>query len=114
MAEPLDETYAVGSGPVHLDVLVGDAQVGQTLVKLDDVEVGIGDIVNLPVGDGLDLIGRSIVVQSWVTDINPHTNRITLRYILRGGAEEHIVDQVAFVPEEGDSIILEATFHFIA
>jgi len=50
MPVTLETQYPVGDGEVKFTVVVGDAQLGSSLVRLDTKEIGRGDITNLAVG----------------------------------------------------------------
>lgn len=112
MSVKLDTTYQVGEGAVHLDVIIGNAQFGSSLVRLGEEELGLGAIENLKLGNGPDLAGQTLFIKSVVTDISDKTNLTSIRYILKGGPAERVFDLSATVPEEGASIIYRATIQF--
>ena len=83
----LDEqtTYVVGSGSVSLDVTVGNAQIGSSVLRLGNEVVGSGQGGKFVVGQGTDLIGKVLTVNTVVTVINPTTSQVAVTYRLTGG-----------------------------
>ena len=113
MPVSLESQYPVGDGEVKLTVVVGDAQLGSSLVKLETKEIGRGDIANLAVGKGPKLTGKSLKVKTVVTDVNDKTNRTSVTYELKGGVQPAEFSLEGTVAEEGDSIIYRASFDFV-
>ena len=109
----LETSYAVGAGDVSLTVIVGNAQFGTHLVKLDGQQLAIGDVSELTVPADGGLQGKTLTVKSIVTDINDMTNITNLRYVLTGGADDAQHDLEATVDREGDSAVYRATFHLV-
>lgn len=108
----LNTSYEVSDGPITLSIAIGNGQIGSSVVKLDGVELGIGDIDDFAVGLGSDLAGKTLTTKSVVTDTNDKTNQTTIRYVLEGGPTPRTIDQQAKVTEEGASVIYRATFQF--
>ena len=106
----LSSTYVVATGPMKLNVVVGDAQLGSTLVELDGQRLGKGEINDLVIGNGPDLVGKELTTKSIVTDINEMTNRTSITYELSGGQKNEAVHQECVVGAEGESVVYRATF----
>ncbi len=112
MAVELDTSYQVAAGEVKLTITIGNAQLGDSIVKLENKVLGMGDIVNLVVGKGPAITGKALRVKSVVTDVSDKTNMTSIAYLLTGGAAPGTYDLNAEVAQEGDSIIYRAAFHF--
>ena len=72
--------YEVDSKPVKLTIIVGDAQIGSSVVALEKSEKGRGDIDDLPIGPGPKVRGKKLKTKSVVTDVNDMTNRTSVTY----------------------------------
>lgn len=82
----LDDT---ATQPVRLTVTVGNAQIGGSVVKIDDHEVADGrNIRDLDLGPEGSLIGKALTVRTVVTDVNPSTNRLVVTYELKTSSDE--------------------------
>src|SRR5437879_2658511 len=110
MGTTLVEDYAVAAGRVTLSVLVGDGQMGTSVVRLDQEQLAIGDITDLAIGRGPDIAGKQLFVKTVVTDVNDKTNHTSVRYELKGGKADKNFDLAESVDQEGGSIIYRATF----
>ena len=105
--------YEVGAKLVKLSVVIGEAQIGSSVVKLGAKKLGEGDIAGLPVGSGDDIKGRPLFVKSVVTDVNDNTNRTSITYKLDGGKRNQQFVSSGSVEEDGDSIIYRAKFNLV-
>jgi hypothetical protein len=85
--------YPVAKGQVRLTVLVGDRQYGSSMVFLDDEFLANGDIDELPLGKGEDLIGKVVTVYTVVTDVRDRRNDISVTWILTGGEKPMMVEE---------------------
>ena len=112
MAVTFETSYQVGKDPVTLSIIIGDAQLGDSIVRLGKTVLGQGDIENLPVGKGPALAGKTLNIKSVVTDVSDKTNRTSIRYALAGGTVPGTFDLNAMVSEEGASIIYRTQIHF--
>lgn len=114
MAVELDATYVVrSSSPVKLTVVIGDAQLGTSLVRLGSQKpLTVGQVKGLAIGKGSSLRGRKLFIKSVVTDVNDKTNHTSISYKLSGGTAPASFGLDATVEEEGDSIVYRATFSF--
>jgi hypothetical protein len=110
----IETSYKVATDVVTLSIVIGDAQMGASIVKLDDRELGEpGEIDDLVVGKGPTIKGKTLFVKSVVTDINDMTNHTSISYELKGGAAPQTFTAQSDVENEGDSVIYRATIHLI-
>jgi hypothetical protein len=114
MATTLNDVYAVGSGSVTLTVIIGNAQIGASRVKLDGKEIDRGQIEDLIVGNGPQIIGKTLSIKSAICDVSDKTNVLTVRYTLKGGKSDKNFDLEDSVAIEGDSLVFRATIGFQA
>jgi hypothetical protein len=112
MVIKLNETYQVATGIVTLSVLIGNAQLGFSQVRLDNNEIKHGDIKDIDIGNGPDLIGKTLTVKTPVFDVSNQTNVLTVRYILKGGLKEKTYNLQKEVSEEGGGAFFFASFEF--
>ncbi len=114
MAVDLDASYTVrNSQPVKLTVVIGDAQLGTSLVRIGTRQpLAVGQIKGLSLGKGSTLRGRTLFIKSVVTDVNDKTNHTSITYRLSGGVAPTSLGLEATVETEGDSIVYRATVHF--
>jgi hypothetical protein len=106
--------YRVGHADVTLRIVVGEGQIGTSLVRLDDRDIASGAIAMVRIGAGSELAGRRLRVATTVTDVQRLTNRTSVRYVLSGGPEDATFDAAAKVDEDGGSIHYAARFDFVA
>jgi hypothetical protein len=110
----IETDYKVAAGNVVLTVVIGDAQMGSSIARLDDRELGPpGAIEDLVVGKGASIKGKTLSVKSVVTDVNDKTNHMSISYQLKGGAAPQTVKAEADVEHEGDSVIYRATINLV-
>jgi len=112
MTTKLDETYVVGQGRISLSVMIGNAQIGSSLVKLGEKEIGRGNINNLPIGNGSELVGKVLSIKTIVSDVSDKTNLLTVRYALKGGKIDKDYDLREEVAKEGESTIFRTNIKF--
>jgi hypothetical protein len=105
--------YEVAAGDVKLSVVVGDAQIGSSIVKLGTKPLAQGEIANLTIGSGPKVKNKPLFVKSVVTDVNDSTNHTSVTYRLTGGRVDQDFLSTATVDENGDSIIYRAKFNLI-
>ncbi len=103
--------YEVAAKKVKLSVVIGDAQIGSSVVTLGSKRLGMGDISKLEIGSGPKIKGKSLFVKSVVTDVNDRTNHTSLTYRLVGGRNDQDFVSSGSVDENGDSIIYRAKFN---
>ena len=105
--------YQVANGPVTLTIVIGDAQIGASIVKLDAVVLGKGQIAKLLIGNGADIRNHALRIKSVVSDVNDATNNTSITYQLRGGAQDQDFHSKCTVATNGDSVIYRAEFRLI-
>lgn len=107
-----EQDYAVDSGTIRLTVIVGDRQYGSSLVFLDDELVANGDIDEIPIGKGDDLVGRTLTVYTVVTDIRDRKTEVSVRWVLTGGRGNLKVGKDGSAGKRFGSQMFKAVFHF--
>ncbi|GAB4376167.1 MAG: hypothetical protein Kow0042_22210 [Calditrichia bacterium] len=110
----IKENYRVGSGDIFLTIYFGDAQFGSSAVVFDNEILGIGEINQLKIGRGTEIIGKTLKIKSTVTDVNDKTNHTSITYKFTGGVSDQEFRFSEDVEEEGDSIIYRAEFTFVS
>jgi len=105
--------YEVSDKANRLSVVVGDAQIGASVVKLGQKTLASGPIDNLALGNGAGLRGKTLFVKSVVTDVNDATNHTSLTHRFHRGTEVRDFVSMATVDEEGDSVIYRAKFNLV-
>jgi hypothetical protein len=105
--------HEVGEPQNRLSVVVGDAQIGASIVKLGKKTLGTGTITDLVLGAGPALRGKPLYVKSAVTDVNDSTNHTSLTYRFRSGSAIREYVSMASVDVEGDSVIYRAKFNLV-
>jgi len=110
----LEKMYKVLERTITLTIIIGDAQLGSSLVLLEGQELGRGEIKNMEIGRGADIVGKILKVKSIVTDVNDNTNRMSIIYQLRGGQDDKSYSLEDIVSEDGDSTIFRAKVEFNA
>jgi hypothetical protein len=111
MANELETDYLVADGDIAIDVTIGQAQLGASLLKLDDRQLASGDVRQQAVGKGADLKGKVLFVKTIVSDVSDKTNLTSVRYGIRGGKADQSFDLSASVQNDGDSVIYRAWFN---
>jgi hypothetical protein len=109
----LNANYQVASGPVFLTITIGDAQIGRSIVFLDDKKVGIGDFTKFKIGDGEGIKGKTVNIKSIVADVNDMTNKTSITYVLAGGTTDHSFAATGTVENDGDAMIFKAHFSLV-
>ncbi len=108
----LTRRYQVARDDVTLRIIVGDGQIGTSLVKVDGVELASGHVAMVRLGAGNALKGATARVITTVTDVQRGTNHTSIRYVLSGGVDEATFDTDADVPRDGGSVQYIARFRF--
>lgn len=106
----LTAAYPVATGPVTLRVMVGEGQLGSSLVTLGKTELASGAIAFLSLGSGALLRGKTLRVTTMVTDVQRMTNRTSVTYVLQGGPSDREYRLEQPVADQGDSVDYTATF----
>lgn len=105
--------YEVADKDVKLSVMIGQAQIGASVVKLRNTKIGEGEISKLVAGKGPEIKGKPIFVKSVVTDVNDDTDLTSITYTLSGGKRDQQFLSSGTVDENGDSIIYRAKFNLV-
>ena len=98
---------------VVLSVVIGDAQIGSSVVFLGDEEVASGDIKDCKVGKGTAVNGKELGIKTVVTDVNDKTNQMSVTYKLTGGQSAQTFVSKGTVETNGDSLIFRAIFNLM-
>ena len=114
MPPSLVTEYHVGTGAITLVVTVRDGQLGGTVVRLGVKELALGDVKRVRLGTGATLVGKVLFVKSVVTDAQHKGKPTSVRYELKGGAEDRVFDLDASVKAKGGSATYRATFYLKA
>lgn len=69
-----------------LTVTFGDGQKGHSSLKTINGKYITGKVENLNIGHGEQLKGKKMLISSIVTDVNPHTNWMSVTYFINGSA----------------------------
>jgi hypothetical protein len=113
----LNTAYFVNNSTngVVLDIIYGDpGQTAATVVSLDDLVIvpGNNGDININLGAGRDLIGKTLDITATVSDTSHTSNHTEMIIRLRGGAafrEFVLSDEVA---NEGDVVPYSAIIRF--
>jgi hypothetical protein len=112
-APVLSTEYVVGDGPITLSVVIGNKQLGASLVKVGTREVARGDVTGLNLGKGVALKGQRAVIKAIVTDINDQTDLTTYHLELLGGLADARHDLSMMVDQPGDSVVYRVHVDFV-
>ena len=65
---------------VSLSIVIGNAQIGSSAVKFkfSSVILAKGEIKDLAIGKGRDIIGKILRIATRVLDANPATNKVSV------------------------------------
>jgi len=109
---PVDITVSDAS-VVKLTVIVGNAQIGGSIVQFDgDPKIlAKGGVNGLPLGQGINLKGKKLLVTTNVLDSNPSSMRIAVKHQFENGtpAEARLSDKV---DNAGDTFSWVTTYNF--
>jgi hypothetical protein len=109
--------YTVGEGVVSLQVVVGNAQYGTIDARYSGDPKPVAraeNLLSVSLGAGTALVGKTLVLRSIVSDVNPFTNKMVITYQLSGGHENRVVTRTGVVEEQGDFLYFRARFAFTA
>lgn len=110
----LQTDYHIGNGDVKLSIIIGEAQIGSSLVKIEAKELARGDeVTDCSLGKGTDLLGKTVIVKTVVNDVNDKTNHTCVTYQLKGGKEDAQFYLEGTVANEGDPMLYRAEFKMI-
>ncbi|MFA5032745.1 MAG: hypothetical protein WC614_06980 [bacterium] len=114
MAKNLEDSYEVSEGEVRLTIIIGNAQIGTSSVKLNDTLLHTGDISGLLIGKGPEISGKILSIKTVVTDVNDKTNLTNVYYELKGGKVDKKYNLEELALEDGASVIYRAKFNLEA
>ncbi len=116
MSNSLTQAYQVykDETQIRLTIIIGEAQLGVTSVSLENDlivnnQVGTVEII---LGTGNSLTGKSLYCGSTVTDVRTETNRTSITYRLAGGVNVYENTLQETVNNEGDVVRYNASFFF--
>lgn len=99
-------------GQIKLSVLIGDAQVGGSVVTVDGKrKPQSGRIEDLSLGEASTLSGKNVLVRTLVSDINPKSNHTSVTYELKGDSSAKMT-LTREVPVHGDAVRYITTLEF--
>jgi hypothetical protein len=101
-------SYQAGASNVKFDIVIGNAQIGASVIKLNKTEIARGEIRGLDLGAGL--AGKTLTIKSVVSDVNDATNRTSIKYVFKRGSDVQEFQSKAEVEKNGESIIYRALF----
>jgi hypothetical protein len=112
----LEKDYTVRKKNVFLSLTIGEGQFGTSDVFLGTERLirTSGSFGKLKLGSGSELTGRVVKVRSVINDVSSATNRMSIKYLLDGGAAAKEFIARAQVAEEGDLLVFEAIFKLVA
>jgi len=94
----------------YLTVLVGEAQIGHSSIKDFEGKYISGNIILHPLGKGEFIRGKTLIITSMVTDVNPYTNLTSITYRLN---DENIKTISETVESNNSSIFYTTYLSFI-
>ena len=97
---------------VRVSVLIGQAQIGASVVKIDGLEIARGEIDLLALGVGREISGHQLLIRTVVTDINFATNRTSVLYSLIGGPQPKEIYKEHEAQSDHDTVFYELTLDF--
>lgn len=109
------DIYDVRPDDVNLEVLIGNGQIGSSLLKLDNTLLGNFDnSFEYTIGENQALKSKTLNIFTTIHDIQPDTDKINLSIKLKGGKKDH--EQVIInstVPQSGGIATGVVTIIFI-
>lgn len=111
MANELETDYFVADRDIDIDITIGEAQLGSSLLRLDGKQLAKGDIQHLTISNSTPLKDKVLFVKTIVSDVNDKTNLTSVVYTLRGGKIDQTFRLSVTVEDEGDSVIYRAWFN---
>src|SRR5262245_26111100 len=106
-------SYQTCTTDVLLDIVIGDAQIGSSVVSLEGVKVASGQVAALNLGKGSEIAGKTVKIKSVVTDVNNSSNKTSITYRFSCGGDAHSFQSKAEVDDDGDAIVYRAEFKLL-
>lgn len=99
---------------VTLTIKIGDGQLGVSNMWLDRVPLPPRNPVDhVTIGDGVTLVGRTLLVHTTVSDVNAQTNRTSVTYTLSGVVGHSPVIVTHNADTNGEFVLFVTTFRFV-
>ena len=89
-----------------LTIIVGEAQIGYSSFKDFEGKYISGNIILHPLGRGKNIRGKTLIITSMVTDVNPNTNLTSITYKLN----DDNIKTVSKTVESNNSSIFYTTY----
>jgi hypothetical protein len=105
-----EEDYETGDAPIRLTVVVGERQIGTSVVFIDDKAIANGDIEGLRLGEGKSLRGETLTVYTLVTDIRDNSDEMAVTWILDGGDHRTSATETGTVSKHFGSQMFKGVF----
>jgi hypothetical protein len=100
--------------PVTLTIKIGDGQLGVSNMWLDRVPLPPCDPVDpVSIGDGVTLVGRTLLVHTTVSDVNAQSNRASVTYTLSGVVGRSPVTVTHNADTDDEFVLFVTTFRFV-
>ncbi len=102
--------------PIYISVLIGNANVGSTVLYYKDEMIGgdTGHIEKLQVGNENESLKFNLLkCTTKVKDVNPLTNKTYVTYLLEGGVKDEQFEFTIDVKQEGGFAVYSVTFVFV-
>lgn len=114
--QPVNTSCSVSpNDDLVLDLVIGNAQLGTSVIFKDDVVKDTGDFAGYQLGRGRDWIGHDLDIKTVITDVNSATNRLVVTYrISVGGKVVTQATNAVEVANANDSAVFFATVKFTA
>jgi hypothetical protein len=106
----VNKDYNVGDGKITFSLVIGEGQFGRSDVRLNTQRLvrASGSIGDLLVGKGADVQGKTLRIRTIVHDTVAATNKMSVTYILAGGAQDKEFTSKGQVDKEGGNLVFEA------
>ena len=90
----------------YLTIKVGEAQIGYSAFKDLDGKYISGNIILYPIGKGEKIRGKTLIITSMVTDVNPNTDLTSITYTINDNDIKTVTKEV----ESNNSSIYYTTY----
>ena len=107
--------YIKDDDNISISIVIGEEQAGGFAVFLDEQFILFEKtkIVDFPLDKGLEIKSKTLFITSTVIDINPHTNRTSVTYVLSGGKSRLEITSEVTVENDNAPAYYDAEFKFI-
>jgi hypothetical protein len=106
--------HVIPAQDVSFKLSIGFGQKSTTSINLNDLSFITNQIgeINLPLGKGDALKGKTLYVTTTVSDVQPNTNETSVTYQLEGGIAPYKNTLQETAPKPNDVVFYTATFVF--